>query len=302
MTGADYEGHNLRGRDLRGADLRGANLRRAHLDGANLSGAELCGADAEGASFLGANLTGADLTELKAMTASFAGADFTGAVLLSADLRGAQLTSSNLSDADLRLSDLRGARFNDANLTSATLESADARDASFFETNVDRTSFRSVDLRDARIAHLRSFETADWVDANVSGADFRGAHDVRRFVADENYLYEFRTRSRSNALVFAAWKLTSDCGRDFGRWLAVIGFTVIAFALTYLVVDIDFGPHETAISPLYFSVVTATTLGFGDALPASIPAQLAVMCQVILGYIFLGGLVSILAEKLARRA
>ena len=55
---------------------------------------------------------------------------------------------------------------------------------------------------------------------------------------------------------------------------------------------------------LYFSVVTFTTLGFGDVSPnlANRTAQVVVMAQVVIGYIMLGGLVSILANKLARRA
>ncbi len=54
----------------------------------------------------------------------------------------------------------------------------------------------------------------------------------------------------------------------------------------------------------YFSVVTFTTLGFGDVTPKSdsVIAQCWIMLEVILGYIMLGGLISIFAEKLARRS
>ena len=66
--------------------------------------------------------------------------------------------------------------------------------------------------------------------------------------------------------------------------------------------NVDYGDHETWLSPIYFSVVTVTTLGYGDALPASAMAQLLVMIQVTGGYLMLGGLISILSNKLARRA
>jgi hypothetical protein len=55
---------------------------------------------------------------------------------------------------------------------------------------------------------------------------------------------------------------------------------------------------------LYFSVVTFTTLGFGDVTPlhGNSAAQAWIMAEVIFGYIMLGGLISIFANKLARRA
>jgi len=54
----------------------------------------------------------------------------------------------------------------------------------------------------------------------------------------------------------------------------------------------------------YYSVVTFTTLGFGDITPkVNEPLmQFYVMVEVVLGYIMLGGLISIFSNKLARRA
>ena len=69
----------------------------------------------------------------------------------------------------------------------------------------------------------------------------------------------------------------------------------------YHFVGIDYGPYPTKISPLYFSVVTLTTLGFGDAVPQTIGGQIVVMLEVSTGYIMLGGLLSIFSNKLARR-
>ena len=43
-------------------------------------------------------------------------------------------------------------------------------------------------------------------------------------------------------------------------------------------------------------------LGYGDVVPASIPAQILAVFQALLGYVGLGGLLSILANKMARRA
>jgi hypothetical protein len=48
-------------------------------------------------------------------------------------------------------------------------------------------------------------------------------------------------------------------------------------------------------------VVTFTTLGFGDIIPVTTKASWWVMAEVVTGYVMLGGLISILANKLARR-
>ncbi len=52
----------------------------------------------------------------------------------------------------------------------------------------------------------------------------------------------------------------------------------------------------------YYSVVTFTTLGFGDVIPTTQVAAYWVMAEVILGYIMLGGLISIFANKVARQS
>jgi len=53
------------------------------------------------------------------------------------------------------------------------------------------------------------------------------------------------------------------------------------------------------LSPFhYFSMVTFSTLGFGDVTPCNWVGELAVMAEVFLGYVLLGGLITILAMKL----
>ena len=51
----------------------------------------------------------------------------------------------------------------------------------------------------------------------------------------------------------------------------------------------------------YYSIVTFTTLGFGDIIPKTTIAAMCVTVEVILGYVMLGGLITIFASKLSRR-
>ncbi|MDD9303447.1 MAG: two pore domain potassium channel family protein [Desulfobacter sp.] len=76
----------------------------------------------------------------------------------------------------------------------------------------------------------------------------------------------------------------------------------MAYGTIYTQLAIDYGLYETWFSPIYFSFVTLTTLGYGDAVPISLAAQVVVSLQAVTGYMGLGGLLSILGNKMARRA
>ena len=140
------------------------------------------------------------------------------------------------------------------------------------------------------------------VDVDASGADFTGAYRIRRHIMDENYLHEFRNHSRFNEALYWLWWCTSDCGRSVTRWGLCTLALILAFAAAYAFVDIDYGANRTPLSSVYFSVVTMTTLGYGDVLPTSMAAQALIVVQVLLGYTMLGGLLSLFATAMARRA
>ena len=149
---------------------------------------------------------------------------------------------------------------------------------------------------------MHGYEKANWIGVDIRGINFTGGYLFRRHVLDVNFLAEFRARSLFSAAIYWIWWLTSDCGRSIIRWGAWTFMIAVFYAVAYTFVDVDYGPYRTDISPLYFSIVTMTTLGFGDSLPSSLPAQIVTMTEVVLGYVMLGGLLSIFASKMARRA
>ena len=297
LAGLDLSGADLRGADLSRADLRGARLFRANLRGAVLFRARLDDADLTGADLRGANLEGAS-----AQRAGFGRARLVGAGAIEADLQGATLTLGELAGADFRGADLRGARVRDADLRRADFTRADMRRTECNGSRVLETCFDGTDLRAAHLKQLEGYKRASWIGADVREVDFAGAYMTRRFIMDQNYLAEFRRQGRLHRAVYALWWATSDCGRSMLRWSLCTLALALVFALAFTTVAIDYGGHHTWYSPFYFSVVTLTTLGFGDVLPASVPAQIVVTAEVTIGYMMLGGLISILSNKLARRA
>lgn len=299
---ADLRGIDLSRADLRGADLQGTDLGEAVLFGADLEGAILHSARLEGAELTGARLRGADLRETKAARAGFGGADLRDARLAQAALRGATLTNADLRGADLRNADLAGARLREAKLDGADLTAAAGGGADFEAASVPGAAFRDADLRGARFRGLRGYQKATWIGADFRDADFTGAWLFRRFALDQNFLDEFRRRDRWSAAVYWVWWATSDCGRSLLRWgLLTVTLTVV-FAFLYTLVGIDFGRYETPLSPLYYSVVTVSTLGYGDVVPSTLGGQVVAMFEVAAGYVMLGGLVTIFSNKLGRRA
>ncbi len=299
---ADFEGLDLTGCDLSGADLSRANLVGAVLFRARLRGTTLFEADLTDAELSGADLTGANLRGAEAAGAGLGRCCLDDAVLLEANLAGATLTDATLVRADLRLATLARIRGRSMDLSQADLTRANLTDAELDGSRVRGAVFDGADLRRASLKLLDGYEQAHWIGVDVREIDFTGAHLCRRFILDQNYLAEFRSKSRANLWLYRAWWITSDCGRSFLRWALWTGVLVVIFAGLYTMADVDYGAHETVLSPFYFSVVTLTTLGFGDILPTSVGAQLIAMAEVTVGYMALGGLLSIFSNKMARRA
>jgi uncharacterized protein YjbI with pentapeptide repeats len=302
LAGENLAGADLSGRDLTGADLAGADLSKCRLNGAILRDAILVDAILEETQLLGADLTGADLTNANAFSAMLGRSDLTDAVLFNATLNDATFSHANLTGADLRTANLKGARLREATLVRTDFSRASMQGADLTQSDVDHAIFRDTDLSRSRVKAVTGYSTADWIGIDILDADFAGAYMVRRTIMDQNYLYEFRHKNRLNSYVYILWSLTSDCGRSFARWVLWTGVIAALFAVAYGFVDIDYGDYETALSPLYYSIVTMTTLGYGDALPASLGGQIVAMIQVLIGYIMLGGVLSIFATKMGRRA
>ncbi len=305
-SGKSYVGQDLAGRNFTGQDLRGADFSRADLSGAMFLGADLRGAiffeaNAEGAEFATANLEGAilrqgrfdragfgsaHLADVEATRAQLEGASLIGADLRGAILVGAQMNGTRWSEADLRGTDLRRATLTNADLTSVQVGGA---------------NFDDVDLSGSKLSRVAGFRKASWLGVDATALDRRGARFVYDTIQDQNYIAEFRSQGRGYEWTYRLWWLTSDCGRSSTRWAMCSGGIAVFFALIYTFVTIDYGDYQTPLSPLYFSLVTLTTLGYGDALPATMAAQAVVMVEVVVGYVMLGGLLSLISNKLSRK-
>jgi hypothetical protein len=288
----------LQGAELCGAHLEEADVGYAHLEGANLTGAHLKRAKLEGTHLEGAQLTRARLGK--------------------AELIGSHLEKANITHANLVGANLLGAHLEMAKLQDAYLEDADVRFAHLEATELTRTNLKGADFR----ASIVDGSTLFWQCSIDSETDFRGVGlDSCRIDEKTKYLLQYNRR-RMNcedwykehprlAWPAKAFFWISDYGRSTGRIIFTFFGLALIFANIYyhwarlappgIVSNLLIDENGLAIPwwlvplrTLYFSIVTMTTLGFGDmyAKGQSFFGHLLLMLQVLLGYVLLGALVT----------
>jgi putative transposase len=293
---ANLNNAKLRGADLLGADLSSADLRGADLGEAILSEAILSGADLFVADLSSANLFGATLIEATLIEATLSEASLREATLSGADLSSADLSRANLSEANLSNAKLRGANLLGADLSSANLNETDVSDIKYLDRNHEQRFLTWV--------YPRAIMRGKYQGIRV--ASCYGNATFKRDAQDQDFLdtLEKHWEETWRMWLFRAWAIL-DYGRSmFGVFLLAL-IIVLGFGLTYHFNPdlLSYGSHsQTPFSPFYFSIVTFTTLGFGDVTPNGVGGEMIVSLQVISGYLTLGLLISILANKVARRS
>lgn len=283
--------------DLSGCDLQGISFFKTEICNCNFSGSNL-----EKVECSGARILDSKFNDVVMNYAGLGSAEVKNSLFFNAKLKNTTLTNARFDACDFRC-----ASFDYARITEAVLDACDFSQASMEECNMAQTSvahsvFNEVSLKGSIIRGIHDYENAQWIGTDIRNINFAGAYHLRRHIQDENYIYEFKNRSVLHAFYYRIWQITSNCGRSLSRWMILILLQITVFTYLYTVVDVDYGKYESTISPLYYSIATMTTLGYGDVVPASGAAQMLASLQVVFGYIMLGGLLSILTNKLARRA
>ncbi len=197
--------------------------------------------------------------------------------------------------------DLSGADLAGINLREMNFRGADLRSMNLMEADLTGVNMRYAIIDQTKVSCVRYSRGTRCL--NIDAEGLTAGPVFKRFVLDQQYLADFKA---SHRVMYYVWLVFADCGRSLLRWamwsvvLAVM-FAVIFYSLGPEAIEIKNLPYNFW-STLYYSVVTFTTLGFGDVVPKTNEAAWWVMAEVITGYIMLGGLISILANKLARRS
>ena len=328
MQGAHLERAHLEHADLCGAHLEGAALWRAHMEGvrlwhAHLEGAKLPNAHLEGASLVDAHLEGADLSFANLQGAELMEANLEGANLYEANVKNAKLWKAYLRDAKLISVHLEDAEFIDnaclqnANFTAAIVNGGTL----IWDCEVDRlTDFSGVGLDSMRI-DPGTKQLLEYNIRRMNWQDWYKWKDWSKYVPREerNKLSQFFLRNTISWF----WSI-SDYGistkqiiKTFFQWALIFAAVYLAWGLIdYHLVGLKDAPGivsnlfvleggQEAVSPwlvpfraFYFSIVTMTTLGFGDmyanahSFLRGLFGHALLALQVILGYVLLAALVT----------
>ena len=248
--------------------------------------------------------------------AALAGADLAQANLLKADLSRAHLGGADLTGAQLFGANLSGANLNAARLDAADLGWANLSEATMLSAEINGTDLSCALLDGANVAHIvwdrrrmrGKYHGIRGLDSCYGNALFR------RDAADQDFLDTIEMHWQGKRLLtylFWAWGLI-DYGRSIARVFLIATSLIVFFGLVYYANPqmIDFplcnGVAASACDPgfsaFYFSITTYMTLGLGDVHPKTHWGELVVACEVTLGYLTLGLLLAVLADKLARRS
>lgn len=219
------------------------------------------------------------------------------AIFFCANLKEANLSFASLEHANFQCAHLECADLKSSHLEGAIFTSAFFQGADFSESIVDgstivwgcevdrKTDFWGVSLDVAKID---------------PGTEQLLEYNVRRQNWEEWYKKgRWWQRILKRLFVWPFW-LISDYGLRIWRIIVTFFGLAFGFGLVYwlcpscVMVNGAIGDIRGLWHALYFSVVTMTTLGFGDiaANPDSWLGQTLLMVQVILGYVLLGALVT----------
>ena len=207
-----------------------------------------------------------DIRGIDLSAQSLESADLSGVDLFAAALRGTNLSKSDLSDSWLSESDIRAAVFDFAVMDHARVDTV------LFDTE---TSLRHVNLNAINFTMRPLLEDLAMGQQRI--ADLEANH---KFLA-------------------AALRISCDYGRSFGRFFLWVFGLIGLFGLLYAI------PGTTSATGIpnniYFSVVTFTTLGYGDIVPLSVLGKVLVLIEVMVGYVMLGLLVGIISRRVIGR-
>lgn len=273
----------------------------------------------QGHSLEGANLYKVELPQAELNGADLHGAYLWGTYLNGADLSGANLQDAILQEANLKHADCRRANLRWANLQKAYLSRIKLQGA--FLTGILWNEAQYFSLQNlGRIERVGEEINKDWGYAQDAYRRLKNYFHQQGRYSDEAKAH-YREKLMTQREAWRMWKFGSwfvlfllNTLAGFGEklWKTVVSafITIFFFAGIYWwgtnagwgkLVHGTAGHIKDFWHCLYFSVVTFATLGFGDIAPAfSSKAAIAAVFEVILGYVFLGMLITIIARKFGR--
>ena len=283
--------------NLQNIKLASANLEKAYFGGANLKNAILRGSILKGAYLRGAILEDATLHKSCLQSADMIGANLQNAKLWSSNLKGAKLLRANLKNAG----------FNEKTILC---------DVNLYQCQIDNSTLKFADNQ------------LDKIVIQEKNNDYKKAKEVYRNL--KNYFIQEGMYNISGEYYYREKLMEAKCNwkdKKYFKWISnmflnlvagygerplrvliwwvgiILGYSFIYYF--YNGIYIRMANNINSYNPkfleaLYFSIVTFTTLGFGDFAPKPGFFQLFASFEALLGAIFMAMFIFVFARKMIR--
>lgn len=280
-----------------------AVLANKRLDGAFLQDADLSHGELAGARLVGAHLDGANLER----------AHLERAHLYGASLRGANLFNANLRRSNLKETDLEGANLLEAKIDEAKILGIHWGKRKQVQNEVEaRNCEKAGDRAQAKVKFLEAEEIYRNIRTHMMAAGI--------FEEAADFFYREMTVRRKQLPLFSIQRLSSKvidllCGYGEKTFRLLINAAVFIFfnAFIYFFAGIrdgsDFLVYQAGKTflqnlyhffvCLYLSMITFTTVGYGDVLPIGFSRPFA-MIEAFFGAFMIAFFVVVFARKMIR--
>ncbi|RQV03376.1 hypothetical protein DF039_35220 [Burkholderia cenocepacia] len=300
------------------------DLRESNLESVKIIGATFINVDGKGANFCAANLRGATLEGVDMSDCFFLNADMSDTKAAGSIFHGSILDRAQLTNTSFELCDFDEASFQGGNLTSAKFFGSSFQDCTFYAADLSGTHFQSAGENPLLGKELRFnlcgtiFSNAKFTSethfhlANVSQkTDFRtvsfesacyspGLRQTLQYCnRRHNWIAWYKKNGKIKSLLVELFWMTSDYGRSPRQVIKSFLIACLTYTLLYWLIPASTSEKSlTPVQSLYFSVVTMTTLGYGDiaANKSNWLSQALVITHVLFGYIILGALLTVLSN------
>jgi hypothetical protein len=139
----------------------------------------------------------------------------------------------------------------------------------------------------------------DFYLAFLSIGNVSEASSCRAFERERLRKIHFLERRYHLGLLYTIWWLLAGYGESLTRWVIACIVALTAFATLYARYDLV-GPIRHWFDYVYFSIVTFTSLGYGDIHPTGIWGKAAACGEIILGLVMFGLLLTFIGNRMQR--
>ena len=278
-------------------------LEALNKSGEKLSGINLKHADMEDAYLVESDISESDLTR----------ANFKNVSMYGSNLEGSNLFKANFEGANLKNSNLRGCNLLGANLTNTKLENVDWGDDYKVVNEIEaEDAIKSGDVEKARDKYKEAEDVYRAVKLSLQSqtlGDETGEFFIREMIAKRKQFPKFSLLRLGSKLI----DLTTGYGEKMGNiaytMLGIIISSAILFGLdgvSYngktvafetIGTDIGYSFFETLVNLFYFSVVTYSTVGYGEILPIGLLGKIVMMFEGMIGGIVMSVFIIAMYKK-----